>query len=201
MKRIIIVLFLFGLVGCCPYKNVPIIRYWENEAFESLGVADDYSIYDFASPFKGIMDHYEEVSAHYQILLPPREDIKNILFGPEQDRCFFFTRNRGIAIIQDLQDWEKQCENGLQQISPEAAMRHLSRFEDEYKRIYGKRRGIKVKKDRLHYVYVDNEIRIVMFNLTREDYYKYVEFPLANLKIRRIGGVRIQEKYGNEGIN
>ena len=63
----------------------------------------------------------------------------------------------------------------------------------EFEELLGK--SIKVKEKRNHYMYVDNEIRIIMYNLTEDDYYQFVEFPLANLKFRQRGKVRLQEQY------
>lgn len=189
MKRLFAFIFIWCIAGCCSYKNAPIIWYSDNEIIESLGVADEYCIYDFSSPIRGVMDHYESIPAHYQILLPPRKKINNILYGPSEDRCFFYSNNRGIAIIQDLHDWERKYENGLTMISAEMVENQLYEFEE----LLGKR--IKVKEKRNHYMYVDNEIRIIMYNLTEDDYYQFVEFPLANLKFRQRGKVRLQEQF------
>lgn len=188
MKRILVFLFVpLVMTGCYLYREAPIVWYWENEMYESLGVLDNYCVYDYSVPFKGIMESYESVPAHYQILLPPRKEIRNILWGPSEDRCFLFTKNRGIAIIQDLHDWERKYENGLNQITKDMAENQLLKFAD----LLGKEVKVKGKKE--HYMYVDNEIRILMFNLTEEDYFRFVEFPLANLKIRKRGEVRQQD--------
>jgi hypothetical protein len=48
-----------------------------------------------------------------------------------------------------------------------------------------------VKEQKNHYLYVDNEIRIVFFNLSKEDYQSFVELPLKSLEVRRRGEVRI----------
>lgn len=189
MKRILVLIFVsFVLGGCCSYKNAPIVWYWNNEMYESLGVLDNYCIYDYAVPFKGVMETYESIPAHYQIFLPPRKEIIRILWGPIEDRCFFFTKKRGIAIIQDLHDWERKYENGLHQITKDAAEDQLFIFAD----LLGKE--IKIKGNRNHFMYVDNEIRILMFNLSEEDYARFVEFPLVNFKIRQRGGIRQKGK-------
>jgi restriction system protein len=151
------------MTGCYLYREAPIVWYWENEMYESLGVLDNYCVYDYSVPFKGIMESYESVPAHYQILLPPKKEIRNILWGPSEDICFLFTKNRGIAIIQDLHDWERKYENGLNQITTDMAENQLLKFAD----LLGKEVKVKGKKE--HYMYVDNEIRILMFNLTEED--------------------------------
>ena len=192
MKKVLLFFFvLIGLAVSCSYRNVPIIWYWENEIIESLGIVEDYCVYDYSSSFKSVMDMEECIPAHYQILLPSHKVLKRILYGSLERRCFLYTRGRGIAIIQDLHDWERKYENGLNQISPEMVEDQLSIFEE----VSGKK--IRVTKNRQHFMFVDNEIRIIMFNLSEDDYHSFVEFPIENLKIRRRGEVRTQEKYRN----
>lgn len=182
MKRILVLIFVsFVLGGCCSYKNAPIVWYWNNELYESLGGYKEYAIYDFYSPFIGTMDKEESIPAHYQILLPPKKEIVRILYGPYENRCFFYTRKRGIGIFQDLRNWERKYDNGLKEISKELAEDQLSKFAEQF----GKE--IKLKEKKHHYMYVDQEIRIVMFNLSEDDYQQFVAFPLENLKIRRRG--------------
>lgn len=43
-------------------------------------------------------------------------------------------------------------------------------------------------------MYVDNEIKIIMFNLTENDYYSFVTFPLKNFTIKRRGEIRARKK-------
>lgn len=149
---------------------------------ESLcpGKDSSYSIYEYVSPFVGIADNEEHLPAHYQILLPPQTGIKK-LYERGDNRCFVYSRSRGIAIIQEIYSWRKEYENGLSEISVDEAEGLLSKVVDITK--------IRIKDNRHHYLYVDNEIRIVMFNLSENDYHDYVEFPSESLKFRRRGEI------------
>ena len=188
MKKIIPLFVLFVLTGCCSFLEFPVIGYINNEIVESIGVQADYSIYDNNFSAMGVNETDVMIPAHYQILIPPKKGIRRSFFV-SGEKFFLYTQKRGIAIFQDLYDWERVYENGLQQISKETAEDQLSFFE------INSEKKIKVKEDRLHFMYVDNEIRILMFNLHDRDYYRFVEFPLANLKIRRRGEVRKRGIY------
>lgn len=181
MKKFLIVFtILAGLVGCHSYKNLPYVSYWNNEMYEIMEPMKDYCIYDYISPLKGRMDMFVHLPAHYHILLPPKRDIKKFL-GFDNSRCFIYTKSRGIAIIQEVY-WEGKFANGFRQIPADSARKQLSLFDEQVE--------IKVKEQKEHYLYVDNEIRIVFFNLSKEDYRSFVELPLKSLEVRRRGEVR-----------
>ena len=182
MKKYLIILsVLVCFVGCCSYKNVPYVVYRDNEIDEFIGPMKDYCIYDFISQVKMRRDTEVYFPAHYHILFPPKRGIKNIL-GYNDNRCFIYTKSRGIAIFQDHYSWERKHANGFRQIPADSASSQLSLFDDQVE--------IKVKEQKDHYLYVDNEIRIVFFNISEKDYQSFVEFPLKSLEIKRRGEVR-----------
>lgn len=181
MKKFLIVFtILAGLVGCHSYKNVPYVSYWNNEMYEIIGPMKDYCIYDYISPLKGKMDKFEHLPAHYHILLPPKRDMRKIL-GWSDSRCFMYTKSRGIAILQGIH-WGTKYANGFRQIPADSVRKQLSLFDEQVE--------IKVKEQKNHFLYVNNEIRIVFFNLSKEDYQSFVDFPLKSLEVRRRGEVR-----------
>ena len=182
MKKYLIIfsiLVCFG--GCCSYKNVPYVVYRNNEIDELIGPMKDYCIYDFISQVKMRRDTEVCLPAHYHILLPPKRNIKKFL-GFDDNRCFLYTMSRGIAVFQDHYSWERKHANGFRQIPADSASSQLSLFDDQVE--------IKVKEQKDHYLYVDNEIRIVFFNISEKDYQSFVEFPLKSLEIKRRGEVR-----------
>ena len=186
MKKVILFFgILLGLSGCSSFRNTPWVAYFyqTNKMVESLcpGKGHSYSIYEYSSPFVGVTDNEKHFPAHYQILLPPQTGIKK-MYERSDNRCFVYSKSRGIAIIQEIYSWRKEYENGLSEISMDEAEGLLAKVVDITK--------IKVKDNRHHYLYVDNEIRIVMFNLSENDYHDFVEFPLENLKFRRRGEIR-----------
>lgn len=186
MRRLLTIsAIILGLVGCRSYKNIPYVVYRYNEMQESIKPMNDYCIYHYISTVKGIMDNEECIPAHYQICIPPKRHIKYIL-SSDVNRCFIFTKSRGIAIFQDIQDWERIFASGFRQISKDSVDSYLSSF--------GNQKEIKVKEKKNHYLYVDHEIRIVFFNLTQEEYNRFVVFPLKSMKIERRGEVRINKE-------
>ena len=109
MKRVIIsFFFLLGLSGCGSFRNAPWVAYFfqTNEMVESLCPGKDhgYSIYEYTSPFVGLADNEEHLPAHYQILLPPQTDIMK-MYERGDNRCFVYSKSRGIAIIQEPYSW------------------------------------------------------------------------------------------------
>ncbi|GEM_PF-1753315 len=190
MKRLLfIALVCIGLSGCCSYKNAHIVWYWKNEIMESLGNLGEYSVYDFQVPFKGIMDNYEHLPAWYKILLPPRKELKKISISLTYNRCFLYSKHRGIAIVQDA-PWLRKYPNGLREISADSVESELNSFENPD----GTGTKLKILKNRRHFLYIDNEFRINMFNLRDEDYHTFVEFPLENFIIKRRSETRLRQK-------
>ena len=179
---------ILGLVGCSSYKNEPYVVYLDNEIEESIKPMKDYCIYDFCSNMKGTMDYEVCIPAHYQIWFPPKKDLKQIQ-GLGEDKLFVFTKSRGIAIFQDLQGWERKYADGFRPIATDSVEDYLSQF--------GEQKKLKVKAQKNHYLYVDDEIRIVFFNLSQEDYHSFVETPLKSLNIKRRG--EIWSKYELNG--
>ena len=172
---------LLGLVGCHSYKNVPYVYYRNNEIDEVIGPTKDYSIYDYVSHVKMSRDNEVYFPAHYHILLPPKIDFRKSS-GINENRCFLYSSSKGIAIFQDEYSWERKYRNGFRQIPADSVRKQLSPYNEQVK--------IKVKEQKNHYLYVDNEIRIVFFNLSEEDYESFVALPLKSLEIRRRGEVR-----------
>lgn len=181
-KGLIIFAILVGLVGCSSYKNIPYLVYRNNEIDEAIAPMDKYCIFDYISHVRMRRDNEEYLPAHLHLLLPPKRDMKKF-FGINENRCFLYTKLRGVAIFQDEYSWERKYANGFRQIPADSAWKQLSLFDDQVK--------IKVKEQKNHYLYVDNEIRIVFFNLSKEDYQSFVELPLKSLEVRRRGEVRI----------
>ena len=187
MKQLLIILVSIGLSGCCSYKSYKsgvYAYYWKNEIYESLGDLGEYSVFDFESPFKGVTEETESLPAHYKILLPPIKELKRTE-NIGKNRCFLYTKYRGIAIIQDnnWKNWKRIDKNGLRELSEDSVENELFVFTSNDIKI-------KIKKNRRHYLYVDNEIRIIMFNLSEKDYYTFVEFTLKNFIIKRRGEIR-----------
>lgn len=187
-RSLTILAILLGLVGCSSYKNEPYVVYLNDEVEESLKPMKDYCIYDFSSNMKGTMDYEVCIPAHYQIWIPPKKDIKYI-HRIDNDRCFLYTKSRGIAIFQDIPGWARKYANGFRPIASDSVESYLSQFGDQKK--------LKVKAQKNHYLYVDDEIRIVFFNLSQEDYHSFVETPLKSLNIKRRG--EIWSKYELNG--
>ena len=185
-KAIISVIVLIGLAGCSSYRNTPwVVYYYEtNKMVESLVPAKGYSIYEFTSPFVGVADKEKHHPAHYQLLIPQQNDLKR-LYRKSDNRCFVYSKARGIAIIQELYSWRKNYDKGLREISPEEAEGWLPQVMDMHETKF------KIQKDRHHYLYVDHEIRIVLFNLSEKDYQDFVVFPLDHLKFYRRGEIRM----------
>lgn len=177
-KNIIIFVILLGFLGCRSYKDIPYSVYRNNELDESIGPMKDYCIYDYISHVRMRRDNEVYVPAHYHMLLPPKRDLKKFL-GYNENRCFVYSKLRGIAIFQDEYSWERKCTNGFRQISTDTARKYLSVFDEQLE--------IKCKEQKNHYLYVDNEIRIVFFNVSKEDYKSFVELPLKSLEVRRRG--------------
>ena len=101
------------------------------------------------------------------------------IFSMGDDRCFLYSKGRGIAIFQDIVEIGRTYENGLRQISASSADDQLFPIAASY----GKE--IRIREGRKHYMYVEDETMILMFNLTDEDYDDYVELPINSFKIRR----------------
>lgn len=192
MKRIFIIIFVsICFSGCCSYRtcrNGTYAWYWKNEIYESFGDLGNYSVYDFESPFKGVTEDTESLAAHYKILLPPIKELERTE-NIGNNRLFLYTKHRGIAIIQDdnWNNWKTIDKNGLREISEDSVDDKLFEFTSCSIKI-------KIKKNRRHYMYVDNEIKIIMFNLTENDYYSFVTFPLKNFTIKRRGEIRARKK-------
>jgi len=182
-KNLMTFVLLLGITGCCSYKDIPYVVYRNNEIDESIGPMKDYCIYDYISQVKMRRDNEEYNPAHYHILFPPKRYIKKLL-GCNENRCFLYTNSRGIALFQDEYPWERKYENGFRQISADSAESQLSVFTNRTK-------GIELIENKNHYMYVDQEIRIVFFNLSNDDYQSFVELPLKSLDIRRRGEVQI----------
>lgn len=161
---------------------MPYVIYRDNEIDEIVGSMQDYCIFDYISQVKMRRDTEVYFPAHYHILLPPKRDLKKFL-GYNDNRCFLYTKSRGIAIFQDEYSWERKYTNGFRQISTDSAGKQLSLFDDQEK--------LRIEDQKCHYLYIDNEIRIVFFNLSKEDYHSYVELPLKSLEVRRRGEVRV----------
>ena len=177
MKKYIIIFVLsLGFLGCRSYKDIPYVVYRNNELDESIGPMKDYCIYDYTSHVRMRRDYEVYVPAHYHILLPPKRDLKKFL-GYNENRCFLYSKSKGIAIVQDEYSLEGKYTNGFRQISADSARKHLSVFDDQIE--------IKCNEQKNHYLYVDNEIRIVFFNLSKEDYQSFVKLPLKTLEVRR----------------
>ena len=180
-KYFTIIAVLLGLVGCRSYKDIPYVVYHGNKIDEYIKPMNYFYICNYNSTIKAIMDDEECIPAHFQIWMPPRKDIRNI-YGSDFNRCFIFTKKRGIAFFQDIHYWERKYACGLRQISKDSVVSYMSAFGDLMK--------VNVMEQKNHYLYVNHEIRIVFFNLSKEDYSWYVEFPLMHLEIRRHGEVR-----------
>ena len=180
---LLLVLLLLGMTGCCSYSDIPYTVIRNNEIDESIVPMKNYSIYNYESQVRMTRDKEEYLPAHYYILIPPKRSMKKFL-SQNENRCFLYTKLRGIAIFQDEYPWERVYTNGFRQIPADSAEFFLNTFDNQVE--------IKIKEQKNHYLYVDNEIRIVIFNLSKEDYNNYVEFPLKNLFIKRRGEIRIR---------
>lgn len=188
MKKIFILFIVFvGVSGCFQYKNTPRVVYYyqTNKMIECMTPVMGYSIYEYYSPFVGVADMEEHIPAHYQILLPHQKDVKRT-YGINHNRCFVYSKGRGVAIIQEFYNKNTGYENGLHEISMDDAERWLSKAVDMHETM------IKMKDNRHHYLYVDNEIGIVMFNLTEKDYHDFVELPTNNLSFYQRGEMRLR---------
>lgn len=186
MKRIIIYAVLLTVVcGCSLLNKECEVYYWYNDINEVLGPKDKYCIYDFMTPLDGRCDHEVHVAAHYQVMLPPKKIMKKHYksYASWTDRCFIYSRNRGIAIFQDIRESDRKNPNGVRQILKDTVEDQLEAFQPY---------SIKVKGDRNHFIYVDGEIRIIMFNLEEKDYNSFINLPMNSLKIKRHAEVRIE---------
>ena len=189
MRRFILT-FIFaitiiGLVGCSSYKNAPRVTYCYNRISDCLGTDGEFWIYDFMFPLIGTRDNMEDIPAHYQIFIPDKRELKK-LYGVGYDRCFLYSKGRGIAIFQDIDESNRKFDNGFRQIPASSADEQLSRITTSYAT------EIKIRDGRKHYIFVDNEIRVLMFNLMDNDYHDFVEQPLNTLTIRRRGTTRMR---------
>lgn len=184
MKRIFIIfILLFELAGCCSY--IDSLEHWHYKNWESLEFMKNYCIYNYESPRFGVCDEEKHIPAHYQIYIPNK--LKKMK-GVDFDRCFLYSKNRGIAIFQDLSPWQRKYAKGLRIISKDS----VEYFVEDFCRF--NHLHIKVKENRLHYLYVDDEMRIVFFNLSETDINDFVDFPLSHLLIKKHGEVRADGK-------
>ncbi len=181
MKRILIIAILvFELAGCCSYIDT--LGHWHSKR-ESLDFTNNYCIYNYESNIFGVCDNEEHIPAHYQIYIPNK--LKN-MGGVGDDRFFLYSRTRGIAIFQDLPSWKRKYAKGLRIISKDS----VENFVETFNHLNTK---VKVKENRIHYLYVDGEMRIVFFNLSETDINDFVYFPLNHLLIKKHGEVRLKE--------
>lgn len=187
-KTLLSFMVLIGLVGCSSYRNTPWVVYYfqANKMVECLVPGKDYSIYEFISPYVGVADKEEHLPAHYQILLPHQNDLKRI-YRKNDNRCFVYSKARGIAIVQKTNKWGKEYDNDLREIPMDEVEGWVSEVVDM------REAKLKINKDRHHYLYVDHEIGIVLFNLSENDYQDFVSFPLDHLKLYRRGEIRLKE--------
>lgn len=184
MKKILILsVLLFELSGC--YTYVDSLGNWNDNNRESLEFTKNYCIYNYDSPRIGVCDKELQVPAHYQIYIPNK---LKMMGGVDFDRFFLYSKNRGIAIFQDIFPYERKYTNGFRKISNDSVGGFLGYFN--YHNYH-----IKVKENRHHYLYVDNEIRILIFNLSDADYNYFVKFPLSHLIIKRHGEMRKKEDH------
>lgn len=181
------------LTGCCVLNNdVAEVRYLNNELVDSLGPMNDYCIFDFMSPMMYTRDHEECHFAHYQVLLPSKKMMKK-RFGSTENRCFLYSKGRGIAIFQDIGKSNRRYSNGLQQISGEMVRCLVDgQFYYQPRFFWGKWRNndfkvktFEINERKNHYLYVDEEIRIVFFNISDVDYDSFVGLPINSLKIKQ----------------
>ena len=177
-KVLILVLTITCLCGCGTYRSAPRVTYWYNSIYDCLGTNGVQWIYDYMSPLIGVMDNQESVPVHYRIFLPDKRNMKKI-FSMGDDRCFLYSKGRGIAIFQDIVESGGTYENGIRQISASSADDQLFPIAASYGT------EIRLREGRKHYMYVEDEIMILMFNLTDEDYEDYVELPINSFTIRR----------------
>ena len=180
IKILLILSVLFVLSGC--YSYVDSLGNWNDNNRESLEFTNNYCIYNYDSPRIGVCDKELQVPAHYQIYIPNK---LKMMGGVDFDRFFLYSKNRGIAIFQDIFPYERKYTNGFRKISNDSVGGFLGYFN--YNNYH-----IKVKENRHHYLYVDNEIRILIFNLSDADYSTFVELPLKHLQIKRRGEVRMK---------
>ena len=186
-KYFTIIAVLLGFVGCRSYKDEPYVVYLNNEIEESIIPKGDYCIYDNSSNMIGTADYEMHVPAHYQMCIPPKKDIKKF-YRSDEDRCILYSKSRGIAIFQDITDWERKYASGFRPIATDTAEKCLSWL--------GILKDIKVNGKKNHYLYVDHEIRILFFNLSQDDYHSFVELPLKSLDIKRRGAIWSTYSFG-----
>ena len=200
MNKFCILLFVALLLfGCQTSKELNVSGFHINRPFEKISLTPlrSYGIYNYESELHGVMDNEEEVLSHYQICLPMK-DLKEIR-GGYKNSYFFYTHNRVIAIQQDLRK-EIKVSNGLRCIPRDSVY--------DYYMIAGRNRnawyefgdGRKLKKNRFHYVYVDDEIIMLMLNISYKDYKNFVEYPLNTFHIKRRGGIKQRTPYDGKKI-
>lgn len=177
--------FLFFLFGCSTMsKNVPYVIYLNNNLEEVIGPKSGFCIYDYMSNIVAVADKEEEHPANYQIFLPPKKMMKG-MYVKGFDRCFLFSKGRGIAIFQDIPEWDRKYENGFRSVSNDMVEELIC--DHFYKSQDGERLNPKIKKGRKHYLYVNNELRIVIFNTTDKDKDIFVYLPVNSLNYKKRG--------------
>lgn len=167
-------LMVLIIVGCSSTKNASMVKYADEEISEVLSPMGNYSIYDYFSP--KVESDVEDTTSilRYHILLPPKKDIRRILSTGE-DRCFLFSKGRGIAIIQDSAS-KTHYKKGYRDLSSRSIKEQLSVFKgiDNLEIKDNKRHGICV---------VEHGVRVYFFNLSYADFHDYVHYSLMSLHI------------------
>jgi len=156
-------------------KNASMVKYADEEISEVLSPRGSYSIYDYFSP--KVESDVEDTTSilRYHILLPPKKDLKRIL-STGKDRCFLFSKGRGIAIIQDSTSKTYNYKKGYRDVSSSSIKELLSVFEgiDNLEIKDNKRHGICI---------VEHGVRVYFFNLSYTDFHDYVHYSLMSLHI------------------
>lgn len=179
MKKVVTLLLLLTILyGCGLHKSAVMVSYCHNDLEEVLSKVDEYSIYDYLTPLNGKCDHEVLVAAHYRLFIPSMRKIKHLYRSTNwTDRCFLYSRNRGIAVFQDIRESDRIFPVGLTSVSEEFVEDQLAFFSNDiWTKVLGKRS---------HYLFVSGEIRLLMFNLTNDDYHEFVETPMESLKIKK----------------
>lgn len=183
------VLFVIGLIilsSCNTMRmNVPYVNYIDNDLLEIIGPKTEYCVYDFISPQTATADKDIFRPAHYHILLPKKKYMRN-MFISDFDRIFLYSNGRGIAIFQVLSKSDGRNNNGLQEISTET-VEHYIMDCFIWPTKYNENSYPPIKQRKKHYLYVDNEIMIIIFNISENDYDSFVNLPVTSLKVTRRG--------------
>ena len=158
MRRALLLSMIIGLIGCNSYKRAPMVNYRDNDIREVLGSS-------------GVYDYYD-TTIHIHIILPEKRLMKKS-YCSEEDRCFIYAGNKGIAVFHD----DKGYANGFRTLPAISLEKSLSAFKDLDR--------LTIKKHKYHYSYAGHGLRVVMFNLEQKDFNSYVIVPLASLKIAR----------------